>query len=120
MVMVGCKTYSEYVAQAKAQAQATQSTLWYLTVDGLEVDSNDRMLARGASAQRVVTMGLAIVGGVMAALYKGASIKGPTRRVFAVLAGLPVVNVAAREEWFQDDVSRYLTLKYAQLSRKST
>jgi hypothetical protein len=120
MVMGGCKTYSEYVAQAKAQNEAIKSTLWHLSVEGLEVDSKDRMLARGTSAQRMLTMGLAAVGGLMAAALSGASFSGPTRRVFVLIAGLPVINIGAREDWFQDDVSRYLTLKYAQLSRKST
>ena len=120
MVMGGCKTYSEYVAQAKAQTQVIRTTLWYLTMDGLDVDSRDRLLARGTSAQRILPMSVAIVGGVTAAVFSGASFRGPTRRVFTLLAVLPVINIAARQDWFQDEVSRYLTLKYAQLSRKST
>lgn len=115
--MAGCKTHGEYVAQAKAQHRAIKDTLDYLSniLEEGEVNPQDIKLARAASWQRMGYLASAIFVGFIAA-----KLSGTTKSAFKLFMAIPVVNIAAREEWFEDNISRYLTLKYSQIKRKST
>lgn len=115
--MVGCRTYGEYVAQARAQNKAIKATLDYLNSTQVEneVSPEDAMLARAASVQKVGVLGIMLTGGVVIAGFSKAR-KAP----FLLIAALPAINVGAREGWYQDNVSRYLTLKYSQILRRFT
>lgn len=105
----------EYLTQAKAQHQVIHSTAQVLLKGNTEENNPDSMLMRMVKFQQGLMLCVSVIGGVLAVKVSRLSFKGNTRLEAVVMSLIPPVNIYCREDWDQEPLTRYLTLKHTNL-----